>query len=60
MEGVVHALVLRVVRVYLLLLQSTVIVDDVIRIVIIQVDDVDLVDLVALSMIFCFWRHLCA
>lgn len=50
MKGVVHALVLLgAVLVYLLLLlQRGVIVDDIIRIIIIQVNDVDLVDVIAL------------
>ena len=71
MEGVVHALIFLslilgilivsviIVLVYLLLLlQRGVIIDDVICIVIIQVDDVDLVDVMALRVISCFWRHL--
>ena len=61
MERVVHALVRGEVLVYpLLLLQRSEIIDDVIRVVIIQVDDVDLVDVIALCLIFCSWRHLVA
>ena len=61
MERVVHALVRSEVLVYpLLLLQRSEIIDDVIRVVIIQVDDVDLVDVIALTLIFRFWRHLLA
>ena len=55
MERVVHALVLGEFLVdLLLLLQRSVVIDDVICIVIIQVNDVDLVDVVALSLIFRF------
>ena len=61
MERVVRALVLGELLVYLLLLlERSEIIDDVIRIVIIQVNDVDLVDVIALCLIFCFWRHLLA
>ena len=54
MEGVVRALILILILLgavlvhLLLLLQRGVIVDDVIRIIIIQVNDVDLVDMIAL------------
>lgn len=61
MERVVRALVLGELLVYLLLLlERSEIIDDVIRIVIIQVNDVDLVDVIALCLIFGFWRHLLA
>ena len=61
MERVVHALVLGEFLVdLLLLLQRSVVIDDVICIVIIQVNDVDLVDVIALSLILRFWRHLLA
>jgi hypothetical protein len=62
-KRVVYTLILGIALVHsllLLMLQSTVIVNDVVSIVIIQVNDVDLVDVVALRTIFCFWRHLCA
>ena len=61
MERVVHALVLGEFLVdLLLLLQRSVVIDDVICIVVIQVNDVDLVDVIALSLIFRFWGHLLA
>ena len=60
MERVVHARVLGVALIHLLLLlQWSIIVNDVVSIVIIQVNDVDLVDVIALRTISCFWRHLC-